>query len=150
MSVCIKSLIKNVNLIVGCDIGCPYCYARNNCRRFHMTDDFSKPVFFRNKLHILDNKQPHVWFMTGLSDFTGWLPEWREEIFERMKANPQHQYIFLTKRPERIDFETDFDNAWIGVTVTHRNELHRIADLREHIKLQNSEHHHPVSRLKIQ
>ena len=81
MSVCIKSLIKNVNLIVGCDIGCPYCYARNNCRRFHMTDDFSKPVFFRNKLHILDNKQPHVWFMTGLSDFTGWLPEWREEIF---------------------------------------------------------------------
>ena len=134
MSVCIKSLIKNVNLIVGCDIGCPYCYARNNCRRFHMTDDFSKPVFFRNKLHLLDNKQPHVWFMTGLSDFTGWQPEWRDEIFERMKANPQHQYVFLTKRAERIDFETDLDNAWIGVTVTHRNELHRIADLREHIR----------------
>lgn len=39
MSVCIKSLIRNLNLVVGCSVGCAYCYARNNCRRFHMTDD---------------------------------------------------------------------------------------------------------------
>ncbi|MBR6416635.1 MAG: radical SAM mobile pair protein A [Bacteroidales bacterium] len=134
MVTCIKSIIKNVNLVVGCDIGCPYCYARNNCRRFHMTDDFSKPEFFPGKLHILDNPKPHVWFMTGLSDFTGWKSEWRDEIFSRMKANPQHRYVFLTKRPERIEFSTDMENVWIGVTVTHRNELHRIEDLRNHIK----------------
>ena len=134
MVTCIKSIIKNVNLVVGCDIGCPYCYARNNCRRFNMTDDFSKPEFFPGKLHILDNPKPHVWFMTGLSDFTGWKSEWRDEIFSRMKANPQHRYVFLTKRPERIDFSTDMENVWIGVTVTHRNELHRIEDLRNHIK----------------
>ena len=134
MVTCIKSIIKNVNLVVGCDIGCPYCYARNNCRRFHMTDDFSKPEFFPGKLHILDNPKPHVWVMTGLSDFTGWKSEWRDEIFSRMKANPQHRYVFLTKRPERIEFSTDMENVWIGVTVTHRNELHRIDDLRNHIK----------------
>ena len=134
MVTCIKSIIKNVNLVVGCDIGCPYCYARNNCRRFHMTEDFSKPEFFPGKLHILDNPKPHVWFMTGLSDFTGWKSEWRDEIFSRMKANPPHRYVFLTKRPERIEFSTDMENVWIGVTVTHRNELHRIDDLRNHIK----------------
>ena len=27
MSVCIKDLIQNMNLVVGCDIGCAYCYA---------------------------------------------------------------------------------------------------------------------------
>ena len=36
MSVCIKDLIQNMNLVIGCTIGCPYCYARNNVKRYHM------------------------------------------------------------------------------------------------------------------
>ena len=75
-----------MNIVVGCSIGCRYCYARNNCRRFHITDDFSVPEYMGRKLRIIDTPKPHVWLMTGMSDFSDWKPEWNAEIFGRMKT----------------------------------------------------------------
>ena len=58
MSVCIKDLIQNMNLVIGCTVGCPYCYARNNVKRYHMIDDFSQPEFFPGKLRLMDKPRP--------------------------------------------------------------------------------------------
>jgi hypothetical protein len=33
------------------------------------------------KLRIIDTPKPHVWLMTGMSDFSDWKPEWNAEIF---------------------------------------------------------------------
>ena len=133
MAVCIKDCIQNMNLVIGCTIGCSYCYARNNVRRFHMIDDFEKPEFFPNKLRLMEKKRPQNFLLTGMSDFSHWKTEWREQIFDKMTENPQHQYLFLTKRPEDIVFSTPLDNAWFGVTVTSSKEKDRIQTLREHI-----------------
>lgn len=134
MYACIKDLIQNMNLVIGCDVGCPYCYARNNARRFHMVENFDVPEFFPGKLRRMDNPRPQNFLLTGMSDFALWKPEWREAVFARMAANPQHQYLFLTKRPERVHFSTPLENAWFGVTVTRRAEISRIDALRENIR----------------
>ena len=134
MAVCIKDQIQNMNLVIGCTIGCSYCYARNNVRRFHMTEDFSRPEYFPGKLKLMDRKRPQNLLLTGMSDFSDWDSEWREEVFARIARNPQHQYIFLTKRPEKIQFSTELDNVWFGVTVTSAKEKGRIQTMREHIR----------------
>lgn len=134
MAINIKSLIKCRNLVIGCTNNCPYCYARNSCRRFHMTENFSVPEFFPEKLHLLDNKKPGNWLLTGMSDFADWKQEWVSKTMSHISANPQNNFLFLTKSPERLHFHTDIDNVWVGVTVTCSAEKERIKILKEHVR----------------
>ena len=139
MAVCIKDQIQNMNLVIGCTVGCPYCYARNNVKRWHMIDDFSHPEFFPEKMRMMDKPCPHNYLLTGMSDLAGWEMEWREQVFSKIRENPQHQFLFLSKRPDLLNISADLDNAWFGVTVTRRSELWRIDALRENVK---AKHYH--------
>jgi len=87
-----------LNPVVGCTYGCEYCYARKMNQRFGWIKDFSKPQFFPERLKKLDSKKPQVVFMNSLSDIADWTPEQMKEVFSACKANPQHTYLFLTKR----------------------------------------------------
>src|SRR5215207_4518746 len=60
--------------------------------------------------------------MTDL--FGPWIPrEWVETVLEAVRDNPQWNFIFLTKFPERI---AEFDipkNAWMGTTVDRQSRV---------------------------
>jgi protein gp37 len=131
----IKSKIKNINAVIGCKIGCRYCYAKAVAKRFHLTDDFSKPVADLHKLERI--KKPGIYFLTGMSDPYIWEKEWLDKSFDLLKQNPRTVGIYLTKAPNKMNLDNVPDNAWMGVTVTCKNDLWRIKSLKENIKCKN-------------
>ena len=139
MYICIKDQIQNMNLVIGCTVGCTYCYARNNVKRYHIINDFNKPEFFPNKLRLMEKERPQNFLLTGMSDLAGWEQEWIAQVFGKIAENPQHQFLFLTKRPDLLNIDTDLENAWFGVTVTRKSELWRIDALKNNVR---ARHYH--------
>lgn len=80
---------------------------------------------------------PSIIFTCSMSDF--FLNEadaWRAEAWRIIKATPQHQWLILTKRPNRIkqclppDWgERGYPNVWLGVSVESPKYYFRIAEL---------------------
>ena len=74
-------------------------------------------------------KKPHTIFVCSMADLFGpWVPdEWIARVFEACKAAPWHNYMFLTKYPERyadlanagkLPRARECPNFWYGTTVT--------------------------------
>ena len=99
MSVCIKDNIQNMNLVIGCTVGCSYCYARNNVKRYYIIDDFSKPEFFPKKLRLMEKKRPQNFLLTGMSDLAGWQPEWRDKVFAKIQKTRSINSCFCQSAP---------------------------------------------------
>lgn len=122
-----------INPVVGCKNGCPYCYAERINRRFGFVKSWREPEFFPERLKQLYSKTPKTIFMDSMSDVGWWKPEWGNKVFNAMKENKQHAYIFLTKNQtypsgfheiwllKRLEYGEQF--IFIGKSVTRQIDL---------------------------
>ena len=107
------------NPITGCLNGCEYCYARKIYQRFKK--DFTPQIHYSRLPQPLKCKTPSKIFVCSVSDFwgRGVEPIWREEVYNVIKATPEHTYLILTKQPQNIeDWDRIPENVWLGVTIT--------------------------------
>jgi len=119
------------NPITGCKHDCPYCYARDIAQRFtnlyqNGFDPSIWPARFAapENTHVPKMAEQDVAYrnvFTGsMADIFGrWVPEeWIHLVIERVQLNPQWNFLFLTKFPQRVhEFGKMPENAWMGTTV---------------------------------
>jgi protein gp37 len=121
------------NPVTGCLHNCRYCYAREGAemnpylRKFYPAG--FTPLFHRERLDAPANTKvpaealhdPRLGrtFVVSMGDMFGrWVPdEWIEQVFARCIENPQWEYLFLTKFPQRYVGLQLPPTAWIGTTV---------------------------------
>jgi protein gp37 len=121
------------NPVTGCLHNCPYCYAREgavmneNLRQFYPFG--FEPTLYDYRMGapgntkvpegVRDDPRLGRVFVTSMGDLFGkWVPdEWIQKVFASCRANPQWEYLFLTKFPQRYVGLQLPPTAWLGTTV---------------------------------
>ena len=141
------------NPVTGCLHGCEYCYARGIANRFgfgayepnidervliepavsagkKVPYPFNfEPTFHKYRLNEYQNKKGRNIFVCSMADLFGeWVPdEWIEEVFKACHDATQHNYLFLTKNPERYaELGMPCGNyLWYGTSVCKKDDIQK-------------------------
>jgi hypothetical protein len=115
------------NPVTGCRHNCSYCYARDIAERFYQQGFV--PTFLPERLAAPRNTQVPASaehdigyrnvFTCSMADLFGrWVPrEWIDAVLVEVAGNPQWNFLFLTKFPQRLPEFMFPSNAWVGTTV---------------------------------
>lgn len=93
-----------------------------------------EPTLHRYRFNIPDKlKMGNNIFVGAMADLFGtWVPEtWIKEVIDICEARPQHNYLFLTKNPQRYmnNVPAGLENMWYGTTITRESEMSRFNSL---------------------
>lgn len=130
------------NPVTGCLHGCDYCYARAIATDDRYSSAYPAgftPLFHHERLDApantvipaarRDDPAYQRVFVCSMADLYGrWVPdEWINQVHASMCANPQWQYITLTKFPARYVGLEMPPGAWVGTSVDEQKRV-RIAE----------------------
>ena len=131
------------NPVTGCLHECRYCYSREMAEmrasyRQAYPVGFT-PLFHHERLEAprnmpvpkeaeIDSRYRRV-FVVSMGDLFGqWVPdEWIEKVLASARANPQWDYLFLTKFPRRYVGLQLPETAWVGTSVDEQKRV-RLAE----------------------
>lgn len=121
----------------GCrrvSLGCQNCYAARDMKRFGREFNRVQRAAAATLYAPRCWKEPRRIFVCSWSDFFILdAAPWREDAWETMITTPQHTYMLLTKRPDRMAWWAKShgwpDNIWAGVSVETAKYLPRLAVL---------------------
>ena len=97
-----------------------------------------EPIMHKYRLAMpAQKKKPANIFVCSLGDLFGpWIPDtWIEEVFMACEAAPWHNYLFMTRYPQRYEQMGSIGllplsrNFWYGTTVTRSADLDQIVFL---------------------
>ena len=122
------------NPITGCDDkpispGCDNCWAREIAKRFRLSvaGEQFRPEFHEDRLNAPFHwRKPRIvcanfmgdWMADGVSSV------WQHDVFIKMKRNPHHTFLTLTKRPGTLEIfcrgREVPANVWLGVSAENQ------------------------------
>lgn len=142
---------ETLNCVTGCtqiSPGCKNCYAKKMTKRLKsMGHKKYKSGFDVVRVHpqawnvVSKWKKPRRVFVNSMSDTfheeVGWW--FIQYMFEQMNRHPQHTFMLLTKRSERMEDILNHHglgikftpNIWMGVSVETIDYLYRIEHLKQ-------------------
>ncbi len=129
-----------VNFWMGCQKispGCKFCYMFRDKYRYGQDPTKVTRTLDATFYKALTWQDPKIIFTCSWSDFfIDEADDWRADAWDVIKRTPQHQWLILTKRPERIkqclpeDWGEGYRNVWLGVSVESQKYIHRVETLK--------------------
>lgn len=113
------------NPVWGCLNDCPYCYARRLAQRF---GESFEPHWKEKNFQRDTPLKPSRIFVNSMSEIGYWRTQWWNRVLDRIRENPQHTFLFLTKIPSVYEGIPFPQNCWLGVTITRQLTMEIFAD----------------------